>query len=205
MPEKSHTESCATESCATESSAARGLRARAADPPELQVLYTLRARIMAYLRHVIRDPPERRVALFDVYSEVLALAIDHKATWPVVLRVLRGLAREEWHRSREVCNDRVIGQLTTDDDADDRRAYRLALCAWEDAAMRQLTALQRGALELHVMDNLNDREIAALLGGSRASVRILRATAKKRLRALIRRGVIPKPPYRDEDVHSGHS
>jgi DNA-directed RNA polymerase specialized sigma24 family protein len=113
---------------------------------------------------------------------------------------LRRIARDEWHRSREVRNDRVIDQLTIDDDADSRRAYRLALWAWEDAAMQQLTALQRGALELHVMDNLNDREIAALLGASSASVRTLRVKAKRRLRALIRGGVIPKPPYPDEDV-----
>jgi DNA-directed RNA polymerase specialized sigma24 family protein len=194
-----------TDSAGTPSGAAIGLRAQAVDRAELQALDRLRSRMMAYLRHVIRDPVERRVALFDVYSEVLALARDHKATWPLVLRVLRRIAREEWHRSREVCNDRVIDQLPNDNDADDRRAHRLALWAWEDAAMRQLTALQRGALELHVMDNLNDREIAALLGGSRASVRILRATAKKRLRALIRRGVVPRPPYRDEEVHSAHS
>lgn len=194
------------DSLITPAIAAEGPSAPSEDLTKLKALAKLRPRILGYLRRVICDHAERSRTLSDVYSEVLvdaysevlSLELEHDlkqtAIWPIVLRGLRRIAREEWHRSREVRGERTVDRLVADHDGEDWRAYRLALWAWEDAAMGHLTTLQRGALELHVMDGLSDTDIAALLGCSRASVRVLRATAKKRLRALIRRGIIPKPP-----------
>jgi RNA polymerase sigma factor (sigma-70 family) len=171
------------------------------DPARLRALSSIRPRIRAYLRRVIRDRTERWRALSDVYSEVLALDLDRDlertAIWRAVLPVLRRIARDEWRWSREISGEHAIGQLAANGDTDEARSYRLALWAWEDDAMRHLSPLQRGALELHVMDGRSDGEIAELLGCSRGSVRILRATAKKRLRTLMLRGVIPEPPRRD--------
>gem|GEM_PF-4785562 len=73
----------------------------------------------------------------------------------------------------------------------------MALWEWESKALAHLTSLQRGALELHVMDKLSDSEIAKQLGCPQGSVRVLRATAKKRLRDLIAREAIPPPPVND--------
>lgn len=186
----------------------KGNGLREIDPAAIAALCKLRPRIRAYLRYVIRDRDERDQAVSDLCNEVMAVVLDEDnekvELWPQVLRVLRRIAREEWRRSREVQDDYVLDGLVADSEAENRRAYRLALWEWAETAMKHLTTQQRGALELHAMDGLSDHDIAALLGCAQGSVRVLRATAKKRLRDLVDRGVIPMPPDRDAThPHSG--
>lgn len=167
------------------------------DPAKLNSVRKVKPRIRAYLRRAIRDHTERERALSDVLNEILAMELDGDIDiWQSVLRILRRIAREEWHRRRQVEADSAVVRLVADSGGNERRAYRLALWAWEDAAMEHLTDVQRGALELHVMDGLTDAQIAALLHCSPGSVRVLRATAKRRLRNLIESGAIPAPPKR---------
>lgn len=81
--------------------------------------------------------------------------------------------------------------------ADEDRRYREALWAYETETMlKHLTPNQRAALELHIMDELTDREIAESAGCSVRSVSHLRRTAIRRCRALIEVAGTPDRPSR---------
>ena len=80
-------------------------------------------------------------------------------------------------------------------DEGDDSGRREELWSYEEAVLfTRLTSTQRAALELHVMDELTDREIAVRVACSEKSVRALRRVARRRLRLLLEQGLVPPPP-----------
>lgn len=91
----------------------------------------------------------------------------------------------------------VVSTAVRSQDADEDRLYREALWEYETGTMlNHLTPDQRAALELHIMDELTDREIAESAGCSVRSVSHLRRTAICRCRALIEVAGTPDRPSR---------
>ena len=83
--------------------------------------------------------------------------------------------------------------------SDSAQRHRLALWEYEDQVLLpHLSHGQRAALELHVMDDRSDGEIADTENLRQDALRTMRHSAKARLRLLVREGRIPLPPTLDE-------
>jgi DNA-directed RNA polymerase specialized sigma24 family protein len=153
--------------------------------------------VRAYLRHVTRDEREVDALLADVVGELwcsLEPDPDPNAMWPRALQILQRIARTERKRRRREASVLNPHPATFSPTTEDHQAYRVALAEWEDTVLGHLGPSQRTALELHVMEDLSDEQIATILDCQVESVRKLRYKAKQVCRALLKAGVVSAPP-----------
>jgi hypothetical protein len=159
-------------------------------------IHSLEPRLRAYMCRVGWRGEECEIVLADVIDDTfgeLGLGATPDAVW---VKALRSLGHHATQRRKvrqhevRITSDAIYQSNLTESHAQ----YRQALWEWAELALVHLTVSQRAALESHVMDGQRDHEIAKALGCSRASVRVLRHTAKRRLRELIAKGAVPAPP-----------
>jgi DNA-directed RNA polymerase specialized sigma24 family protein len=169
----------------------------------LKTLAEIEDRLRAYLTVAVPHGEERAEIQREAVCEawICLTTQDKAAAAPVeALRVARRLAAR-WKRQQRAESGNMCEDFATESGAPNEatQRYRLALWEYEDQILlAHLTVGQRAALEMHVMDDLSDGEIADIAALRQSALRALRHTAKGRLRQLIRNGEIPLPPTVDE-------
>ena len=169
-----------------------------AEPVTLVAWRNIEPKVRAYLRRAIRDRTSEKALLAEVLAEcLLELALEPRGelAWPQLLAIVRRCARDYKRQARRDARTVYdVDRLEADNDSSAHRAYRLAVWEWAECALSHLGGMQRAALELYEMDNRSDADIACELGCAPASVRVLRHHAKRRVRELVIRGIVPAPP-----------
>lgn len=153
--------------------------------------------VRAYLSAASRSRDEReelhRDVIADLYTALPPDASDELAV-TLALAAARRVARRCKQRERRLISARDPDTVPQGADREEVRRYRQLLWQYEERLLGQLSQGQRAALELHIMDGLSDRDIAALTGLSVRSLPQLRHSAKNVCRSLITRGIVPSPP-----------
>jgi DNA-directed RNA polymerase specialized sigma24 family protein len=169
-------------------------------PNLLDAIAGVDRQLRAYLGTAVKAEDERTEILHDAIAEAwcqLSVGLPMLVATTAAISFARRSASAWKQRGRhEVrATDLMIHQCGEAPDQSVGRTHRLRLWTYEEAMLLgHLTPSQRAALELHVMDSLPDKEIAARVGCSEKSVRTLRRVACRRLRLLLERGLVPPPP-----------
>jgi DNA-directed RNA polymerase specialized sigma24 family protein len=164
----------------------------------VELIRAIEPRLRRYLRCIRAAPDELDSLVADVVAELwcsLPPEVSLELFGELAVKALRGVARTHQRRRRHEVASRGDGTVHSDVERQAaRNAYRLAIDGWWESTACHLTASQRLALELYVMDDRADVQIATKLGCSTGSVRVLRHKAKGLVRALVAAGVVATPP-----------
>ncbi len=158
------------------------------------------ARIRTSLAHLRCPPAERReaydAALLDAFILTRRAQTGTAGDLEIVTDILRAVGTAMRRASRRASLEVPLldDAGTSAEPRPGLAAYRAVLWQWEERLLGTLSAGERAALELHVMDGRSDREIADEHGLSVDSVRTLRRRALEKCRQRILTSRAPPPP-----------
>lgn len=157
------------------------------------------ARALGYLRTVpCRAEVKRAIAEDALAMAFSTVPLSSGPGWMEVRNELRAEARRWVVLSRhEVEDDRTVAKAS----APERAPAMLDDAELLERIMRTLTPLERAALELHLLDDLDDSSIAQQCGCAKGSVRVLRFRALAKLRRAFRARA--DPPHRGGGLTTG--
>jgi RNA polymerase sigma-70 factor, ECF subfamily len=179
---------------------------RAGDPEAIAEVYLVVAPgLRGYLRRQVRHGEVADDLVEQTFLELLESAHGLRAEGGAALRAwLYRAARHnllDWRRRAERRSDHELRARHTaslvDPTADDPAEVASSADPALEAALAQLTALQREVLELRLVADLPVAEVARITGRTRGAVALVQHRALRRLASLLDADAAPRDGGRD--------
>jgi RNA polymerase sigma-70 factor, ECF subfamily len=165
--------------------------------PEFEAFYSQTARVLhGYLCRLSRDPAIAEEVLQEAYMRMLnAPAMEDRSRKAYLYQTATNLLRDHWRKQKRERENWELNEPA-------EQHHDLSLPLDVATVFEQLTARDRATLWLAHVEELNHREIAAILGMKENSIKVILFRARARAKDLLEKaGWVAA--HEGEEAHEG--